>query len=345
VRSAIGARLLLTSTLLLSAGVCAQTAPQFEVASIRPSAPMPLGGGQGKGGRSGAPVDAGGSCGIPRLTLNSSHVTFLCVSLADMIAYAYGVRAGDISGPDWMTGPGAARFDVVAKLPQGSGETQAPPMFQSLLKQRFMLAVHLGDKPEPGYALVAATGGVKLKQAAIGADASQPPADPDPLVCPPQNFNCAPAIRNIGGAQIRVTPVSGQVRKLSNSRIGVATVTRPPGTGKTKIEAPSITLGGLADVLTSQLGPVVTDSTGVPGRFEAQLEISLNVDQLRDQAEAAIAAAQSAGPAPLPAAPAGDPVLAAYQIALQKVGLHLESRKVTVETLVVDHAEKIPTEN
>ncbi len=262
-----------------------------------------------------------------------------------MIAYAYGVRAGDLSGPDLMTGPGAARFDVLANLPPGADETQVPQMFQSLLKQRFMLAVHLGNKLEPGYALVAAAGGVKLKQAETGVDASQLPADPDPLVCPPQNFNCAPAIRNVGGVQIRVTPVSGQVKKLSNPAIGVAAVTRPPGTGKTKIEAPSITLAGLADVLTTQLGPVVTDSTGTRGRFDVTLEISLNMDQLRDQAEAAIAAARSPGPPPLPAAPAGDPVLAAYQNALQSVGLHLESRKVTVETLVVNHAEKIPTEN
>ena len=333
-----------SALLLVATTAWAQALPQFEVASIRPSTPMPLGGGQTKGGRSGAPVDAAGSCGIARLTLSSSRAKFLCVSLAHMIAYAYGVRVADISGSDWMTGPGAAKFDVVAKLPQGSEEAQAPQMFQSLLNQRFMLAVHLGNKLEPGYALVAAGGGVRLKEAALGANAVQPPADPDPLICPPQNFNCAPAIRNIGGVQIRVTPVSGEVRKLSNARIGVGTVTRL-GPGKTKIEAPSITLAGLADVLTSQLGAVVADSTGVSGRFEALLEVSVNVDQLRDQAEAAIAAAKSAGPGPLPAAPAGDPVLAAYQNALQRVGLHLESRKATIETLVVDHAEKIPTEN
>ena len=35
----------------------------------------------------------------------------------------------------------------------------------------------------------------------------------------------------------------------------------------------------------------------------------------------------------------------AMQAALQKVGLHLEPRKGSVETIVVDHLEKTPTEN
>jgi uncharacterized protein (TIGR03435 family) len=37
--------------------------------------------------------------------------------------------------------------------------------------------------------------------------------------------------------------------------------------------------------------------------------------------------------------------LKAWQVALLKVGLRLEQRKSPVDTLIVDHAEKMPTEN
>jgi uncharacterized protein (TIGR03435 family) len=294
---------------------------------------MQLGGGNDKGGgrSGGVPPDGGGiGCGLPRLTMDAGRVNFACVSVADLIGYAYGVRPDQITGPDWLTERGAQRFDVVAKLPPGASESQVPQMFQSLLIERFKLAIHQSSKEVPGYALVLDKSGLKLKAAAPGSEVAPPVPDTDPSVCPPQNFNCAPLIRNLGGVQTRVTPVTGQVRKLSNPRIGVATVTMV-ALGKTRIEAPSTTLEGLADVLTYQPGPRVIDATGVKGRYEVLLEISVNLDLSGDPAAAAESAA--------------DRMFTAYQNALQKIGLRLEPRKGPVETTVVDRAEKNPTDN
>ena len=203
-------------------------------------------------------------------------------------------------------------------------------MFQSLLIERFKLAIHRSSKEVPGYALVVDKGGLKLKQAAAGSEAAQPAGDTDPLLCPPRNFNCAPQIRNFGGVQTRITPVTGQVRKLSNPRIGVATVTTTVGTGKTKIEVPSTTLEGLADVLTAQLGPPVIDASGIKGRYEVLLETSLILDPSGD---------------PVTPESAADRIYTAYQNALQKAGLRLEPRKGPAETIVVDRVEKSPTDN
>jgi uncharacterized protein (TIGR03435 family) len=316
--------------MLFWAGVLsAQALLQFEVASVRPSAPMQLGGGGGRGG--GVPLSGGGiGCGLPRLTMDAARVNFACISVADMMGYAYGVRPDQITGPDWLTDRGAQRFDVVAKLPPGASESQVPQMFQSLLMERFRLAIHRGSKEAPGYALVLDKSGLKLKAAAPGSEVTPPVPDTDPSVCPPQNFNCDPAIRNLGGVQTRVTPVTGQVRKLSNPRIGVATVTGL-GPGKSKIDAPSISLEGLADVLTYQLGTPVIDVTAVKGRFEVLLDISVTLDLSGDPAAAAESAA--------------DRMFTAYQNALQKLGLRLEPRKATLETIVVDRAEKNPTDN
>jgi uncharacterized protein (TIGR03435 family) len=322
------------ASILLSAGLlCGQAQPQFEVASVRPSAPMQLGGGNDKGGgRSGGLPPSGGGigCGLPRLTMDAGRVNFACISVADMIGYAYGVRPDQITGPDWLTDRGAQRFDVVAKLPQGASESQVPQMFQSLLIERFKLAIHRGSKEAPGYALVVDKSGLKLKPAAAGSEVAAPVPDTDPSVCPPQNFNCDPVIRNLGGVQTCVTPVTGQVRKLSNPRIGVATVTGL-GPGKSKIEAPGTSLEGLADVLTYQVGPPVIDATAVKGRYEVLLDISVTLDLSGDPAAAAESAA--------------DRMLTGYQNALQKLGLRLEPRKAQVETVVIDRAEKNPTEN
>lgn len=303
----------------------AQAPSRFEVASVRPSVPMQLGGGEG--GRSGSPGVGGNSCGIPRLSMDAGRVNFACIPVWGLIGYAYGVRPDQITGPDWLTSPGAQRFDVIAKLPAGATDAQVPEMFQALLVERFKLALHQGSKEQAGYALVVENGGLKLK---AGSDAPQvPPAEADPALCPPRNFNCAPQMRNFRGVLTRITPVTGQVRKISNPRIGVATVTSNVLSGKTTIEVPSATLEGVADMLTVQLGSPVTDETGAKGRYEVLLETSLNLDpsQLPTPEEAA------------------DRQLTAYQNALQKAGLHLEPRKAPVETIIIDHVEKNPSEN
>ncbi len=315
------------AVVLLAAGLMHGQPRQFEVASVRPSGPMPVAGG-GEGGRGGGPIVGGNSCGIPRLSVEPGRANFACIPVTGLIGFAYGVRPAQITGPDWLTDAGAQRFDIVAKLPPGALESQVPEMFQSLLAERFKLTFHRGGQEIPGYALVVDKGGLKLKAGSEAARAA--PADADPSLCPPRNFNCAPQIRNFGGVQTRITPVTGQVRKISNPRIGVATVTANVGTGKTRVEAPGTTLEGLADVLTAQLGPPVTDATGVKGRYEVVLETSLNID-----------------PSGEPVTPemAADRILTAYQNALQKIGLHLEPRKAPVDTLVIDRIEKTPTEN
>jgi len=43
---------------------------------------------------------------------------------------AYRIKDYQVSGPDWLAG---ARFDIVAKLPEGATRDQAPEMLQALL--------------------------------------------------------------------------------------------------------------------------------------------------------------------------------------------------------------------
>jgi uncharacterized protein (TIGR03435 family) len=76
------------------------------------------------------------------------------------MSYAYGVKPYQITRPDWMA---TTRFDIVAKMPEGSKKEDAPKMLQTLLEERFNLTKHRASAERPVLALVVGKGGPKLK--------------------------------------------------------------------------------------------------------------------------------------------------------------------------------------
>jgi uncharacterized protein (TIGR03435 family) len=112
------------------------------------------------------------------LTSPGGRFTAKGVTLRELISEAYDLRDHQISGgPGWM---GSARFDIDARPSSAveialgpAGFSQIRPMIQSLLEERFRLAVHRETKQEPVYELVVARGGPKLKEVPDSANASQ----------------------------------------------------------------------------------------------------------------------------------------------------------------------------
>jgi len=146
----------MASLLALAAATApGQNQPAFEVTSIRP-APQPtveaMRSGQAHFG----------------VKVDRARVDFGGVSLTDLIARAYRVRSFQVSGPDWMK---SARFDILAKLPEGASPDQVPEMLQTLLAERFKLTLHRDAKEFPAYALIVGKDGPKL---------TARPADYDP---------------------------------------------------------------------------------------------------------------------------------------------------------------------
>jgi uncharacterized protein (TIGR03435 family) len=144
-----------TITLILAAATAFGQAPakrlEFEVASIRPSAPI---------------VDrASGGVRFDGALVNCS-----LLNLNDYLGWAYKVKLHQLSGPDWL---GGARFDLQAKLPPGATNEQIPEMLQALLAERFGLKVHHESKEFPVYALVVGKTGVKMKEAEAGQIAAK----------------------------------------------------------------------------------------------------------------------------------------------------------------------------
>jgi uncharacterized protein (TIGR03435 family) len=144
----------LTNAFLVSSLlVCAQT-PQFEVASIRPSAPM-----------GGDHMDVG-------IHVDGQRISCVSLNLKDYIGAAYRLKVHQIQGPDWL---GGERFDIQAKIPAGATAEQIPEMLQALLADRFKMTSHPDTKDFPVYALIVAKGGLKIKESPV-----DPNEVPDP---------------------------------------------------------------------------------------------------------------------------------------------------------------------
>jgi len=128
----------------VSLGQTQAKAPAFEVASIRA---VPHG---QEGLTNVGPYEGG------HLVVKNGTLEFL-------IGMAYSVPPWNLLGkPEWL---GVRQYDVSAKSEGDGGLTYKTmkPLLQQLLQQRFHLVVHRETKERPGYALVVAKGGVKLK--------------------------------------------------------------------------------------------------------------------------------------------------------------------------------------
>jgi uncharacterized protein (TIGR03435 family) len=142
--------------------VVTPSGPKFEVASIKPAAPMTS---------AGPPANAG-------IKIDAARVDIGYWSVNQLIARAYGLPAYQLSAPGWTYNQ---RFDVVAKFPEGATKDQLPEMLQWLLADRFGLVAHTETKELPGFALVMGKGGLTIKAAEPDPNAPPEPASPNRL--------------------------------------------------------------------------------------------------------------------------------------------------------------------
>lgn len=94
------------------------------------------------------------------------------------------------------------------------------------------------------------------------------------------------------------------------------------------------TTAGIAEFLGAAAGAPVEDRTGLGGTYDFHLEYVPTATSAAGTADAATLSAAAAEAAP--------DLFAAVE---QQLGLKLVPKKVPVEMLVIDHAEKDPSEN
>jgi uncharacterized protein (TIGR03435 family) len=93
---------------------------------------------------------------------HGGRVTATNVALEQYIKFAYNVASYQISGPDWLK---SERYDITAEAPSSTSNDQLRLMLQTLLADRFKLALHSEEKMLPVYEVVIAKNGPKLRAA------------------------------------------------------------------------------------------------------------------------------------------------------------------------------------
>jgi uncharacterized protein (TIGR03435 family) len=295
----------------------ATTSSTFEAASVKPAAP-PSGGFR---------VIMGGDPG---------RVNYSNVSLRDIIAQAYQVKDYQITGPDWL---GSQRFDIIATLAPNTPKDQIPLMLQSLLAERFKLTLHRENKDLPGYALVVAKNGPKLKE-----------SPPDPAIAAGDGHPANGGVAIIGGGG-RGLGGGGGFGGGSGARRITMTPMPADGSFMTKkgrghVEGKKQDLSSIASMLAREVDRPVVDETGLKGTYDYTLdwtpEGSEGGTRFRPGGRGDGQAAGAGAEVPATANSSAPSLLAAIQ---QQLGLKLEARRVPLDLLVIDHAEKVPTEN
>jgi uncharacterized protein (TIGR03435 family) len=266
--------------------------------------------------------------------IDGSRATYTYESLKELIAYAYKVRSYQISGPEWLT---TDRFDIAARLPEGASRDDVPAMLQALLVERFKLAAHLETKEHPVIGLVMGKGGTKLQE----TSEAPAPIDENAPLKPGETKQDTP-----DGPMLLMRNTDGSTSYNMGFR-GSFTLRVDGETGTMHMAASGMTLKGfvlMLNLLGGGNGRQVVDMTGLKGNYELAVEFSLSdlVSSLREQGIDIPTAPRSGGGSGEATDPSGDSTVSD---ALQKLGLKLENTKAMVEQLVVDHAEKLPTEN
>lgn len=233
------------------------------------------------------------------------RIDYPSVDLRTLLMRAYGLRPYEISGPSWLE---TEFYNVVAKVPPATTQEQLGPMLQRLLTERFRIESHRESRPMKAYTLTVAKSGHKLTPAQPAtAPADAEVADEDKL------RSAMEQVFKAGAARLRERELDGSSGPGFHIHIGPA----------------GATVGEFARQLSASLNEPVIDRTGIEGKYEFDLDCS-----------------SDSGPVVYTGAPifliAGPSLFSAVE---KQLGLKLEAGKGPVEMLVIDKAEKTPTEN
>jgi uncharacterized protein (TIGR03435 family) len=305
----------------------AESVPKFEVASVRPSPPLQL------------PIVVPFRSGI---FLDGGRVECKLMSLRDLIVIAYRIKPFQLTGgPNWLA---IDVFDIVATIPQGASATRhcasdigpcsvsatkVPEMLQALLAERFGLRIRREEKEMPVYALTAGRGGPKFRE--VLPDDTQAE-----FVFPkPPEGGIVTAIGGVVGvvdpAVVRIGPARGlgDGKPIFDGR-------GKPTVESFHIEISKATMAQFANFLTSRVDRPVVDRTGLTGTYEIGFDVP---------SQDMSVGSPMPGKIPRAAPPSEDPTGSSFFQIVQSLGLRLEKDKASIETIVVEHIEKTPTEN
>ena len=243
--------------------------------------------------------------------ITGARAEYIYMSLGQLITEAYQVRSPQVTGPDWLYDK---RFDVVCKMPEGSKREDVPIMLQSLLEDRFKLVAHFEVTEQLVSALVVGKGGSKLK-----------PSDD--------------ANGKLPEGQVRHGTGPGGASTASNGRMTMNLTNNGPDGMHMVGSMPMFSLAALLNDMGIGNGRPVVDMTGLTGYYQVTLNIPPGVTL------GAVSVTPETGQERSLVEMASDPRGGSLQRSLQDLGLELVIRKAPIKHLIIDHVEKMPTEN
>jgi uncharacterized protein (TIGR03435 family) len=145
-------------TLAIASVSLALAQPAFEVASVKPN-----------------PSAKAGGEGSTREMIDSppGSLTMRNVSLLSCVRWAFDLRDYQLTAPSWTA---TERYDIVAKAASPAPVSQLRLMLQTLLADRFQLAIHRENRELPVFALTLARSGPKLRASAADGAATMKPS-------------------------------------------------------------------------------------------------------------------------------------------------------------------------
>jgi uncharacterized protein (TIGR03435 family) len=235
-------------------------------------------------------------------------------------------RVSRVSGaPNWLT---RERFDMIAKVADADlAEWQKPAsrpamlrgMVRVLLEERLKAVAHIDSKEMPVFNLVVAKNGPKFKAAETVNATELRTKHPGAIVAP-------------GGAAV------------------------VPANGMRQINFFAASMRTLTPIVANLAGRPVEDKTGLTGRYDFSIHMSLNslgpaIEDATAKAGMSVVAVPPPPPPPPPpgmvggsGTPPGDSDPSISTALQEDLGLRLEPAKGMVEMLVIDHVER-PTDN
>jgi len=125
-----------------------QAQPTFDVASVKPSAPIKT-----------------DTYNINLGKTNHGELTMGNVTLSECLKFAYGFTDDiQLDGPAWIKRKGEFIYDIVAKAPADTPREQLQLMLQGLLTERFKLVMHHEQRQASYLALVEGKKGLKIEK-------------------------------------------------------------------------------------------------------------------------------------------------------------------------------------
>jgi uncharacterized protein (TIGR03435 family) len=229
-----------------------------------------------------------------------------------------------------MDDPQGNKFTITATMPPETTKEQFHLMLQNLLTDRFHLTMHHETREFPGYDMIVASGGPKLKEWAPDPNADPNATGPHgfgeqgfPLLQPNKPGMVTAYQLGLGTAPYMIRLSARQSMAEFAKRVGVL-------------------VNDSNGLPAGSAQPRVTDKTGLPAVYQFRLEFQ-GTTVVAGVRPSLVPGNKDIGDAAPPPDPAGPNLFEALE---KQLGLKLvKTRNARVDMLVIDHADKTPTEN